>query len=157
MKLLFAFVVASVVAASAAQSGTKRNEKAPAPQTGAKVVAKPAPKPLEVPKEAVQTEPGVFRYTDPQGKKWIYRKTPFAVVRMEDTGAASVPAPAPRSSAATAEAESAGIKAVEDGDVIRFERSTPWGVTKWQRNKAELDEKEQAAWDRARAASGKQD
>src|SRR5215470_16679683 len=43
----------------------------------------PAAAPL-IPKGAVETEPGTFRYTDTDGKKWIYRKTPFGVARLED-------------------------------------------------------------------------
>jgi hypothetical protein len=119
----------------------------------AKKTTPPAPaktiKPLEVPKEAVEIEPGTFRYTDSDGKKWIYRKTPWGVSRLEDkpVDAADKPVDA-----------SATIKAVEDGDVVRFERPGPFGAYRWQKKKSDLDETERAALDRARtAAKAKQD
>jgi hypothetical protein len=37
---------------------------------------------------------------------------------------------------------------VEDGETVRFERAGPFGVTKWQRKKTELNEVEHAVWDR---------
>jgi hypothetical protein len=61
----------------------------PAAQKPATPAAKAAPKAVEIPAGAVETDPGTFTYTDPQGKKWIYRKTPFGVVRMEDKGDAA--------------------------------------------------------------------
>ena len=44
-----------------------------------------------------------------------------------------------------------GIRAIEDGDAIRFERPGPFGIYHWRRNKADLDDGERAAWDRERA------
>jgi hypothetical protein len=107
---------------------------------------------LEIPAGAVKTDDGSYRYTDPQGKKWIYRKTPFGISRLEDK---------PADTAARA-AESAKrfeeVKATEDGDTIRFERPGPFGAYKWQRKKTELDEMEQTVWDRERArTASKQD
>jgi general secretion pathway protein D len=63
----------------------------------------PAPQapalPPGVPAGAVPSGPGVYRYIDPQGKHWIYRATPFSVVKLEDTESA---APAPATPAAPA-------------------------------------------------------
>ena len=44
-----------------------------------------ASKPMAIPSDAVLGEDGDYHYADPQGKKWIYRKTPFGVTRMEDS------------------------------------------------------------------------
>jgi hypothetical protein len=113
-----------------------------APKAAAKVVPKApkvtdASKPLPIPAEAVLGADGDYHYTDPQGKKWIYRKTPFGVTRMEDT---------PQLAAANAAAAGgAGIKATEDGDTVRFERQGPFGLWKWEKKKSELDETEKAA------------
>jgi hypothetical protein len=97
---------------------------------------------LTVPKGAVETEPGTFHYTDAQGKKWIYRTTPFGVARLQDQPEAKqAPAPDP----------TAGIKATADGDTIHFERPGPFGVYKWQKNKSDLDETERAVWNRTLA------
>ena len=49
--------------------------------------------PLAIPKDAVEYEPGSFRATDAAGKKWIYRKTPFGVARLEDKPVIAPPDP----------------------------------------------------------------
>src|SRR5215468_9463914 len=70
------------------------------------------------------------------GKKWIYRKTPFGAVWIEDKPQQLKPE------------DYANIKATEHGDTIRFERPGPFGTYKWERKKTELNETEQAAWSR---------
>jgi hypothetical protein len=96
-----------------------------------------ASKPLPIPAEAVLGADGDYHYTDPQGKKWIYRKTPFGVTRIEDT---------PQLTATRGpDVSGAGIKATEDGDIVRFERQGPFGLWKWEKKKSELDEGEKAA------------
>ncbi|HXG34350.1 MAG TPA: hypothetical protein VNJ11_13365 [Bryobacteraceae bacterium] len=89
-----------------------------------------------LPRGARETAPGEWRYTDTQGKTWTYRRTPFGFVRSdareENT---SVEAPA-------------DLKAFEQGDEIRFERPTPFGIVRWTRKKTELNDVERAAWER---------
>jgi len=147
--ILLIFVSALLLSASDPQDAKKTT--APAP---AKTV-----KPLEIPKDAVESEPGNFHYTDSDGKKWIYRKTPFGVSRTEDKPADSAAASAaPSAAAPSGKTTDAGIKAVEDGDIVHFERPGPFGPYKWQKKKSELDENERAALDRTRtAAKTKQD
>ena len=77
------------------------------------------------------------RYTDPQGKTWIYRTTPFGVARYEE---APAPPPAPMP----------GARAFDDGDYVRFERPGPFGTYHWRTKKADLDETEKALWAAAR-------
>jgi hypothetical protein len=98
----------------------------------------------QIPKGAVESEPGTFHYADAQGKKWIYRTTPFGIARFEDV-ADTRQAPAPDLTA--------GIKATADGDTIRFERPGPFGVYKWQKNKSDLNETERAVWNRTLSAA----
>jgi hypothetical protein len=111
---------------------------------------KSAPKPaaataeLKLPAGATLVEPGTYTYTDSQGKKWIYRKTPFGLAKTEDK-----PAPAAESAPAT----DSNYTAVEDGDSIRFERPGPFGVYKWQKKKSDLTEDEKAAWERSQKKS----
>ncbi len=131
----------------AAQAQTAKPSKAakarPAASTPAKSKAA-APRmvqPLEIPKNAVEYEPGSFRATDAAGKKWIYRKTPFGVARLEDKPVIAPPDPA-----------AALVKATDAGDVIRFERPGPFGTYRWERKKTELNESEKAAWERSRNA-----
>ena len=107
-------------------------------------------KPVEIPKGAVESEPGTFRFTDADGKKWIYRKTPWGVSKVEDKGTDAAASTKPVD-------PSAGITATEDGDTVRFERPGPFGVYKWQKNKSELDESERAALERSRTPKAKQD
>ncbi len=107
-----------------------------------------APKPagvvvkqLEIPAGAVSDEDG-YHYTDAQGKKWLYRKTPFGVARLEDPGAK------PASKAASSPDDY--VNATEDGDAIRFERPGPFGTYRWTRKKSELSASERAIWERSR-------
>lgn len=96
------------------------------------------PQKLEIPKEAKKVEPFTWRYTDPQGKTWIYRETPFGVVRF------------PEEQAVTAKPvdDLDSWTAVEEGDSVRFERPGPFGKYRWTRKKAELSETERQVWER---------
>jgi hypothetical protein len=118
-----------------------QEKKQPAP---AKVI-----KPLEIPAGAVEREPGRFYYTDPAGKKWIYSKTPFGIARAEDKPAdPEAPKPADPMDY---------VKVTEEGDTVKFERPGPFGVYKWQKKKADLDEKEKIALQKAQENAAKQD
>src|SRR5262245_49164907 len=130
------FVSTLVLAATEPQA-----KKQPAP---AKVI-----KPLEIPAGAVEREPGRFYYTDAAGKKWIYSKTPFGVARAEDK---PVDPDAPK-----AIDPMDNVKVTEDGDTVKFERPGPFGVYKWQKKKADLDEKEKIALQKAQENAAKQD
>jgi hypothetical protein len=120
----------------------------PPPAASAAAPAKKAPPVAGIPKGAVETSPGFYRWTDKAGKVWTYRLTPFGVRRW--------PAEADDPAQATADKESAGedlITAVEQGDSIRFEKSTPFGKRTWVRKKTELSDSEQRIWDLQRKNS----
>ena len=103
--------------------------KKPAPATPAKRV--------EIPAGAEEREPGRFFYTDKDGKKWIFVRTPFGISRTEDKPGASSPAePA---------VPLANVKVTESGDTVMFERPSPFGAMKWKKNKANLTDDEKAA------------
>jgi hypothetical protein len=140
MKLLIVFSLTAWALAAADGPAKKVSP----PETAPASLAGPAPN-LQIPAGAVKTDDGSYRYTDPQGKKWIYRKTPFGIARLEDKPADAV--------ARTAESRKRfeEVKATEDGDTIRFERPGPFGIYRWQRKKTELDEMEQTVWNRERA------
>jgi len=106
----------------------------------------PAPKPAssqgtQIPKDAKEIEPYTYRHTDAQGKTWIYRKTPFGVVRFPEQ---------PADQAKPIEEAPESMTAVEEGDSLRFERVTPFGKVRWTRKKSELTEMERKAWERQR-------
>jgi len=100
---------------------------------------KPAAPPPGVPDGATQVDPNTYRYTDAEGKAWIYRRSPFGVLKTEDKPVEAAPVKVPE-----------GMKASEDGDSIRFERPSPFGMFRWSRKKSDLSDIEQAAWDQVR-------
>ena len=92
MKLLLAgLATAAMMMAAGGQAAKEAAPKKAAAKSAPKEAApkaqklSDASKPTAIPAEAVQDATGDYRYTDAQGKKWIYRKTPFGVTRMEDT------------------------------------------------------------------------
>ena len=100
-----------------------------------------APAALTVPKDAVETTPGFYRWTDKDGKVWTYRPTPFGVKRwLADSDSA-------RSVADKRHSADGRATAVEEGDSIRFEQATPFGKRTWVRKKTELNETEQRIWE----------
>ena len=102
---------------------------------------KPAPKATpaatdsarKIPDGAKQIEPYLYSYRDPQGKNWVYRETPFGVVKWEDK-----PAAAPVTD------NSNPVVITDLGDSVRFEWKTPFGEQRSVRKKSELTEDEKA-------------
>jgi len=86
--------------------------------------------PVTIPADAVANADGTFSWTDKQGKKWTYAKTPFGVMRSEGT-----PAPA-------ASASLTGVKKFDEGDKFRFEKQSPFGIVTWEKKKTELTDDE---------------
>src|ERR1044071_7026250 len=112
MKLLliaFSMSVMSVTMLGAAESQPKAAKKKPTAAVAETV---------EIPKGAVASDDGSFRYTDAQGKQWIYRKTPFGVARIADE-------PGAKSEAKVPEAFEY-MDAFDAGDSVRFERPGPF-------------------------------
>ena len=124
-----------IPAALVADDNTQKSSSHPAAKTPTTKVAEQNP-PQQPPPGAKQIEPFAYRWTDPQGKRWIYRQTPFGWVHLEDK-----PAPPMVSSAPP-------MTAVEDGDVVHFEKSTPLGKSRWTKSKSDLTEDEKAALER---------
>jgi hypothetical protein len=131
MKWTICLVLFSALLAQAEQT------QAPKKAGSEKKAAPPAE--IVIPAGATQTEPGTYTYTDAQGKKWIYRKTPFGIARAEDKPSVAPAVPA-----------AANITAAEDGDTVRFERPGPFGPYRWQKKKSELTADEQAALEKSR-------
>ena len=120
MRLLFVLPVAALVLSAADQATP--------------------PRPAGIPATAVAAGPYSYRYVDPKGQAWIYSQTPFGIARVKEQPA----------STAAAEPKADQIRATEAGDVIRFERPSPFGVSRWERRKSELNDAERAAWERSR-------
>lgn len=138
MKILICLCILS--GCLAAQDSTKTTTPRPAAKP-AKQTTKP-PVAMAIPKDAVETTPGFYRWKDPAGKTWTYRRTPFGVSRWpaESVDVAQDAADKQR-------AVGERTKAVEQGDSIRFEEATPFGKRAWVRKKTDLTETEQKIWD----------
>src|SRR3954452_14818965 len=107
MKLKICLAIGLAIGMAQAEDGQAEKKKA----TPKKKSTPPAE--LTLPAGATMVEPGTYTFTDAQGKKWIYRKTPFGLARLEDKPADSTATPAPVAGMATT--------ATEDGDTVRFE------------------------------------
>ena len=114
-----------------------------APAASKKKQADPAPQVISIPKDATQNPDGTYSWTDKDGKKWLYAKTPFGVMRSAATPA---PPPNPSSSPATT-ATLQYVKATDKGDTVKFERTTPFGPVVWEKKKAELTVEEKSILD----------
>jgi hypothetical protein len=94
--------------------------------------ADPSPRGVTIPKDAVQNPDGkTYSYTDKDGKKWTYAKTPFGVMKI---------AAKDKPSDATTDLNS--TKAIDKGDTVRFERPSPFGMVSWEKKKSELTDDE---------------
>lgn len=126
MKTLVLFAIPFALVCGADKKSTTK------PAAATQDTTKPAATVL--PKEAILVAPYTYKYTDAQGKKWLYRQTPFGLVKMEDT-----PPPA------VVEKVDATPTVVTDlGESVKFERNTPFGQQKWTKKKADLTDDEKA-------------
>jgi hypothetical protein len=162
--ILFALLATGAALAVPQASGTAASS---APQTSKTKPA--AAQPLTIPSRAVKQPDGSYRFVDQKGKAWIYQQTPFGVSRAPETSAAASSSsvqtpfgvsrrtPAETANAAVAaklavpEKTDARTTAVADGDMIRFERPTPFGKSTWKKSKSDLTPEEQRIWDREQA------
>lgn len=140
-----------IVVAAVAATALAAQEAAPAskerPKKAAAQQARPSPaadKRLALPKGAVETAPFTWRWTDQEGKRWVYRQTPFGLVRFEEQDADKAAEAAPEGRPP--------LEAYEEGERVRFERLTPFGKQRWYRMKSELEGEEREAWLRSRKA-----
>jgi len=126
----------------AAQDSAKTSPPPAAPPAKLAKQTKKATASGGIPKDAVETAPGFYRWTDKDGKVWTYRMSPFGVTRW--------PADSVDTRQDAANKRSAGIEritAVEQGDSVRFEQETPFGKRTWVHKKTELTDAEQRIWD----------
>ena len=88
-----------------------------------------------LPEGAKQTSAHTYSYTDVQGKKWVYRETPFGLSKY------SADAVEP---AATESKKTDNPTVTDQGDTVRFERRTPFGSNVWTKKKSDLTPEEKA-------------
>jgi len=122
-----------VILCCAAATGAWADDK----KADTKKAAAPAPKTITIPKNAVESPGGQnYTWTDKQGKKWIYAKTPFGVMRF----------PATDQPAETV-VDMSLTKTIDKGDAVRFERPGPFGTISWEKKKTDLTADEQKLFD----------
>jgi hypothetical protein len=131
MKLITIFMAGGLIFAASAQTDANRNTKS-ATNKVTKVPESPT-----IPKDATPLPDGSYRYVDKDGKKWIYRATPFGVSKSEEHP------PAPQ-----VKVEDDPAKSEDLGDSVRFTRPTPFGAKVWTRKKTELDSYEKTIFER---------
>jgi hypothetical protein len=95
----------------------------------------PAPKTVTIPKDAVRNANGSYTYTDKEGKKWLYRPSPFGVIKTPVQDDVDSPKAAPHAAASA-------TRATDKGDTVQFERPSPFGTIKWEKKKSELTDEE---------------
>lgn len=129
----FLWILVLVCGFSAAAPAEQGKQKAGKPKGKAEALTLPA--------GAEKIEEGVWRAKDAQGRTWIYKKTPFGLIRMEEQAAAP-------------QAAAAAVRVVEArGEEAVFERQTPFGRRTWSKRLGDLDEEERRAleeWKKAR-------
>jgi hypothetical protein len=115
-----------------------------------------------IPEGATEVEPGVYKHTDAKGKTFVFRKTPFGVVKSAEEPAKPAAKAADKSVGEKAKSTASPfgkvnaappanhVRVTERGDELEFERASPFGPYKWKRNKNDLNEAEREAWDKAR-------
>ena len=121
--------------------------------------------PQGVPKEAVEVKPGVYRFVDKEKKAWLFTRSPFGYMRSPEDGAkdelppvAGKPNPEKTPFGESKASGSAPqTKVTEEGESLRFERPSPFGVVRWTRKKTELNEDEKRLWEASRTAPAKAD
>jgi hypothetical protein len=135
-----ALLSAGVVGAQTGDTATTPSKQATkttaAPKTTvAKKTVSPTVQPLTIPTDAVAKPDGGYSYTDKAGKKWIYTKSAFGVSKIEDKGdAAANPFASPSANQV--------IRSTDNGDTVKFQRQTPFGVAVWEKKKSEMTDEE---------------
>jgi hypothetical protein len=127
--LILTLCAAPVFAAQDASPAT------PAAPTAAAKKEPPLMPRLTIPKDAKPNGDGSFDYTDEQGKQWVYRNSPFGVVRITAEEAHKPVAPPLPSQMS---------KVTDLGDSVRFDVPTPLGNRVVVKKKSELTDQEQA-------------
>jgi hypothetical protein len=86
-----------------------------------------------IPNGATQAGSNLYRFTDTNGKTWLYSRTPFGLSKREDKPAKQSANYGPQL-----------VTVTDLGDSVRFERKVPFGITTWVSKKNELTDGEQA-------------
>jgi hypothetical protein len=154
-------LVVGLLAVCVISGNAKEPHRKPAVPARKNVAAAPARKVIPVPQipaDAKRVDENTFVHTNTKGETWYYRRTPFGVTA-ERASASVVPPPSTErplapftdsTKPAPGRVSEEEITAVESGESVRFERSTPFGKQVWTRRIGELNEEERAVLGRIR-------
>jgi hypothetical protein len=109
---------------------------------------------ITIPQGAVlDPKDGNYHYTDKNGRKWVYMMTPMGPSRWEDKGpsAQSAPAHPPSTNRFSGDPN---LKAIDQGDTVKFVRTTPFGPQTWTKKKSELTDDERSMLGGSTPAAG---
>jgi hypothetical protein len=96
---------------------------------------------IEVPKDAVLVRPGFWQWSDAKGNKWIFKQTPFGIVKDADR-------PPDETERTRVEIPSdVTVAELKDG-TLAFSKKTPFGLNTWTKKKTDLDDEERVVWER---------
>ncbi len=137
MKVITVLISAGLVFTAAGQSTSPDSKASDTKTSDTKKVTK-VPEPFTIPKDATPLPDGSFRYVDQDGKKWIYRATPFGVSKAEERPVAPV----------VDRIEDDTTKSEDLGDSVRFTRPTPFGPKVWVTKKSDFSSYEKSIFDR---------
>ena len=154
--ILFAAIL--FAAATYAPAQDKKDDTATSATTNA------AHQATTIPADAVLNPDGrTYSYTDKEGKKWTYLRTPFGITRVAATDKPAAATPFGIKSVAATDKPAAPprdtsrIKVIDKGDTVRFERPSPFGPMGYEKTKSELTEEERRIVDSYKADSYKAD
>lgn len=97
------------------------HKEAPAPNSAA----------ISIPAGAQQLGPYTFRATGTDGRTWVYQRSPFGILKMQEI-------PELRDHAAP----DVPVTVIDKGESIRFELPTPFGPQVWEHSKSALTQQD---------------
>jgi len=127
---------AITTAHTTAKKTRKKKPAAAASQSSAKIT---------IPKGAVlDPKDGNYHFTDKSGRKWVYMMTPMGPSRWEDKGPSAKSASPAQPPSSNRFSDDPNLKAIDQGDTVKFVRSTPFGPQTWTKKKSDLTDDERA-------------
>ncbi len=108
--------------------------------------------PLGLPAGAQAIDARTWRYTDGAGKTWLYYRSPFGLSRAEEKEIVKEAEAAANKDKDKVAAPAFRITSVK-GEVVAFERDSPFGKSKWTKKKSELGAEERLALEQFESAA----
>jgi hypothetical protein len=145
--LIAVFALPLLAQTQGSQTSTAKADKA-AKKSKKKQTAAASSQPsatVTIPKGAVlDPKDGTYHYTDKNGRKWVYMMTPMGPSRWRDKGPAAKSAAPGQFPSSNRFSDDPNLKAIDQGETVKFVRATPFGPQTWTKKKSELTEDERA-------------